>query len=113
LLKCGECGANYIITNATSYSCASFTTGGPAACDNNARCRRDAVEQGLFAGTKQDALSRRSSRRFDVNADAIELWSTQGVEAAVARVAGGDQQILMVAGGGFVRSHSIDLRSAA
>jgi hypothetical protein len=42
---------------------------------------------------------RRSS--VDVTDDAIEFLSTQGVEAALARVAGGDQQILMVAGARF------------
>jgi site-specific DNA recombinase len=56
LLKCGKCGANYIITNATSYACATFTNGGPAACDNGTRFRRDLVEEGLFASIKKDAL---------------------------------------------------------
>jgi hypothetical protein len=34
----------------------------------------------------------------EVTPDAVEFWSTQGIEAALARAAGGDQQILLVAG---------------
>jgi len=60
------------------------------------------------------ALPRRYGEiRVEVTEDAIEFRSTRGVEAALARAAGGDQQILMVAGGGFVRSHQASLRAAA
>ena len=55
-------------------------------------------DPGLVARSRAALSKRYGDIRVDVKADAIEFWSTQGVEAAVARVAGGDPQILLVAG---------------
>jgi recombinase-like zinc beta ribbon protein len=76
LLKCGECGANYIITNATSYSCASFTNGGPAACDNNARFRRDAIAARLQAA--EDELARHEAAAMRPQGTVEQLTSPAG-----------------------------------
>lgn len=54
LLKCGSCGAAYVMASATSYACASFVNGGAAACANNARFRRDAIEEAILAGIRRD-----------------------------------------------------------
>lgn len=54
LLKCGTCGAAYVMASATSYACASFVNGGAAACSNNARFRRDAVEAAILEGIRRD-----------------------------------------------------------
>lgn len=57
LLKCGCCGANFVMTDRTHYSCASRTHGGKAACESTIRIKRAVVETGLLAGIKIDLLA--------------------------------------------------------
>jgi site-specific DNA recombinase len=54
LIRCGSCGAAYVIASATSYACASFVNGGGAACSNNVRFRRDAVEAVILENIRRD-----------------------------------------------------------
>ena len=54
LLKCDECGANYILTSKTSYQC-SGSVGG--ACDNKVRVRRDHVEKAILDPIRQELLA--------------------------------------------------------
>ena len=54
LLKCNECGANYILTSKTSYQC-SGSVGG--ACDNKVRVRRDHVEKVILDPIRQELLA--------------------------------------------------------
>ncbi len=54
LLKCDECGANYILTSKTSYQC-SGSVGG--ACDNKVRVRRDHVEKAILDPIRKELLS--------------------------------------------------------
>lgn len=54
LLKCGTCGAAYVMASATSYACASHVNGGRSACANDARFRRDAVETAILDGVRRD-----------------------------------------------------------
>ena len=54
LLKCDECGANYILTSKTSYQC-SGSVGG--ACSNKIRVRRDHVEKAILDPIRQELLS--------------------------------------------------------
>jgi site-specific DNA recombinase len=38
LLKCGVCGANFVICNQSAYGCASYTNGGKHACGTSCAC---------------------------------------------------------------------------
>jgi hypothetical protein len=54
LLKCGSCGANFIMSGRDHYACASRLNGGTAACDNDAYLRRSQIEPGLVTGIKRE-----------------------------------------------------------
>ncbi len=56
LLKCGTCGAGFVMADRRHYACASRIGGGAAACSNDARVNRSIVEAGLLAGIKRDVL---------------------------------------------------------
>ncbi len=55
----------------------------------------------LVARSRAALQVRYGEIRVEVTPDALEFRSTQGIEAALARVAGGDSQIMLVAGVGF------------
>ena len=54
LLKCKECGSNYVLTSTTAYQC-SGNVGG--ACENNVRIRRDIAEAKILDPVRQELLS--------------------------------------------------------
>ena len=54
LLKCKECGSNYVLTSTTSYQ-GSGNVGG--ACGNNVRIRRDVAEAKILDPVRQELLS--------------------------------------------------------
>ncbi len=54
LLKCGDCGSNYVLTSSTGYQC-SGNVGG--ACDNSVRLRRDVAEQKILDPVRLELLS--------------------------------------------------------
>jgi hypothetical protein len=60
LLKCGQCGSNYVIAGARHYACASYVNGN--ACKNTVRVRRDLVENALLDGIRKDLLSAEAIR---------------------------------------------------
>jgi DNA invertase Pin-like site-specific DNA recombinase len=57
LLKCGECGANFIMQDARAYGCSSHTNGGRHLCDNDIRVKRETAEDALLANVKKQLLS--------------------------------------------------------
>lgn len=57
MLKCGECGGNYVLVNKTHYGCAQHKERGGAACGNGIQVRRDLAEARLLEGIKRDLLS--------------------------------------------------------
>ena len=57
LLRCGQCGANFVVVDATSYGCSSFKHGGRAACSNDFRVGRTPLEDGLLAGIRRELLA--------------------------------------------------------
>ncbi|MFQ5995603.1 MAG: recombinase family protein [Acidiferrobacterales bacterium] len=57
LLKCGACGANFIIVNAHSYGCAAHKDRGPHVCANNLKVPRSIVEQRLLESIKRDLFT--------------------------------------------------------
>lgn len=57
LLKCGKCGANFVVSDGRSYACSTYRNGGKAACDHGVLVNRQLAESRLLAGVK-DALLR-------------------------------------------------------
>jgi len=66
LLKCKDCGSNYVLSSSTSYQCAGNIGG---ACDNRVRVRRDLVESRILNPIRQELLS---PKRVDRMAREIE-----------------------------------------
>ena len=54
LLRCGVCGAHYILSNAAGYSCSGYLGGD---CTNGTRVRRDRVEQAILDPIRDGLLS--------------------------------------------------------
>ncbi len=54
LLKCGSCGANYILTSKATYECSGHHDG---ACSNSVRIRRDRVEEVILDPVRRELLS--------------------------------------------------------
>jgi site-specific DNA recombinase len=57
LLRCGLCGARFVIADRTHYACGSRVNAGEAACKSDVRVKRLLVESGLLDGIKSDLLS--------------------------------------------------------
>jgi len=57
LLKCGDCGANFIIADRQHYRCSSHTNGGQRLCANGLRLKRSVAEEIILRGVKDDLLS--------------------------------------------------------
>jgi len=57
LLKCSECGSNFVMANATRYACATHTNGGKHACGNRLRVSRKLVEAWLLEGIKRELFT--------------------------------------------------------
>jgi len=56
LLKCKDCGANYIMISHYKYGCSSRAGGGPDACENEMRVSRKIVEERLLAVIRDELL---------------------------------------------------------
>jgi hypothetical protein len=56
LLKCGDCGASFVIADRTHYACSPRLQG--RACSNTVRFKRAVVEAGILIGTKRELLRR-------------------------------------------------------
>lgn len=56
LLKCGECGANFVMGDKSNYVCASRMNGGSHACSNKLRVARKLAESKLLSGIKAEML---------------------------------------------------------
>jgi site-specific DNA recombinase len=55
LMRCAICGSSFVMADRAHYACAGRINGGAAICTNDARIRRDKVENGLLAEIKQRA----------------------------------------------------------
>ncbi|MES9887285.1 MAG: recombinase family protein [Candidatus Sedimenticola sp. 6PFRAG1] len=64
LLKCGECGSNYVMRSKYHYGCASHTNGGKHACSNKRLVSRKIVEKRLLEGIKHDLFTPEMFREF-------------------------------------------------
>jgi site-specific DNA recombinase len=75
LLKCSCCKQSYVIADSRSYACASHRDGGPSACDNALRARRDVIEGVVVGGLQEHLLSPEWLAK-------IESWTLDRVKAA-------------------------------
>ena len=66
LLKCGHCGANYVMHSVTSYGCAQNINGGHAACSNQIRLPKRKAERNLLGVLKQELLTPEACDIFTV-----------------------------------------------
>ena len=57
LLKCAQCGANYVMISRYQYGCSSYINGGLHACGNKLRVARTLVEELLLDGIKNKLFS--------------------------------------------------------
>lgn len=57
LLKCGECGASFVIISRTHYGCGSHVNGGKHVCSNRLRVPRKLVEEKLLAAIQHDLFA--------------------------------------------------------
>ena len=57
LLRCGQCGANFIVVARDVYGCASVVNRGKAVCTNSFRVPRAVVESRLLDGIKRDLFT--------------------------------------------------------
>ena len=54
LLKCSECGSNYVMVNTVRYACAGYING--RVCGNGRHVRRDKLEKALLADVQAGLL---------------------------------------------------------
>src|SRR6185437_8060393 len=92
LLKCGCCGANFVMTSRTHSSCATRTHGGKAACESMIRIKRSVVEPGLLAGIKEELLA--PSIIAEVGRQVREIVRQKGRERAAASDGSGRRSVL-------------------
>jgi len=95
LLKCNDCGSNYILTSSTGYQC-SGNVGG--ACANNVRVRRDVAEtkildpirNELLSPERVDRMAREIEARFKERIQELSEKSTpaeiQSLDARIERL---------------------------
>jgi len=57
LLRCGRCGARYVMLNGTAYGCSFNADRGPRVCDNSRRVRRDRLETALLAAIEEQIFT--------------------------------------------------------
>ena len=55
-MKCGECGANFIMRDTRAYACSSHSNGGPNLCDNGIRVNREVAEGVILDNIKAKLL---------------------------------------------------------
>lgn len=53
LLKCGSCGANFVMAGKDQYACSTRVYGGTDACANDVYLKRSIIEPGLVAGIRR------------------------------------------------------------
>lgn len=93
LLKCAQCGANFVMISGHQYGCASYTNGGPHACGNKLRVARTLVEELLLDGIKNKLFKpalieeyERETARLLSEEKRRQRPDTEQARAALARV---------------------------
>ena len=97
LLKCGLCGANFVIGDKRHYVCASRTNGGLHACRNNLRIVREVAQARILAGIKAELMApeylNEFKREFRLLRAAQQSARERVWEARKARLAELEQEI--------------------
>ncbi len=70
LLKCAECGSNYVIVDRYRYGCAKHKDRGAAACANGLKVDRSLVERTVLHALKKRLLTPAALERFKLNLSA-------------------------------------------
>ena len=94
LLRCGVCGANYIVYNTAYYACSAHTSRGNSICANGKVVRRTRLEEQLLTAIQEDLftpeaiayLCERVQRALDqLIRQSIESADKKGFERQLAR----------------------------
>ncbi len=64
LLKCAECGANYVQSDHYRYACSNYVNRGEAVCSNSLKGPRKVVEARLLEGIKRDLFTEEAFKLF-------------------------------------------------
>jgi hypothetical protein len=64
LLKCAECGANYVQADSYRYACSNYVNRGEAVCSNSLKVPRKVVEARLLEGIKRDLFAEEAFELF-------------------------------------------------
>jgi site-specific DNA recombinase len=83
LLKCGLCGANFVIGDQRHYVCASHVNGGQHACGNHLRVARVIAESRILAGIKAELLAPEYLEEFE-----RELRTLRAAQRSARRAVG-------------------------
>ncbi|NMF90732.1 hypothetical protein GPA26_19870 [Aromatoleum petrolei] len=67
LLKCAECGSNYVIVDRYRYGCAKHKDRGAAACSNGLKVDRSLVERTVLHALKKRLLTPAALERFKLS----------------------------------------------
>lgn len=109
LLKCGDCGSSFVISDARNYACASRTNGSETACANVHRACRTDIEETLIDALRTKLwtpdLVGRFRRRVEQKLNAAskaERALTAGVDKRRARLEGEIANLLWLARSGVV-----------
>ncbi|MDH5305181.1 MAG: recombinase family protein [Gammaproteobacteria bacterium] len=62
IMKCGACGANFIMRDSRSYMCSSHANSGPNLCRNSIRVKRTIAEQVILEKIKEKLLGHDTKR---------------------------------------------------
>ncbi len=100
LMKCGECGANFIMRDKRAYACSSHSNGGRHLCDNGIRVKREIAEGAILENVKirlssDSAISyitgqfKKALREIENQPDDSELLAgkLRTIEAKLAKLA--------------------------
>ncbi len=95
LLKCAECGGNFVIVNEHSYGCAAHKDRGPHVCGNSLKVARRLVETLLLESVKRDLFTDETIRLFtrETSRQLAERRSPKDAEATRERLAKVRQEI--------------------
>lgn len=70
LLKCDECGGNFVVCSSTSYGCTSNLNGGKSACANGHRLPRKRTEKYVLGLVRNELLTPEACDLFAVEVGA-------------------------------------------
>ncbi|MBP4050892.1 zinc ribbon domain-containing protein [Chromobacterium violaceum] len=67
LLKCAECGSNYVIVDRSRYGCARHKDRGAAACSNSLKVERHRMERTVLQTLKKRLLTPEALKHFKLS----------------------------------------------